>query len=215
MDQKIFASPAGMPDTELVPRILNGEKTLFEWVIRRYNQRLFRIGMSILGNPTDAEEAMQSTYVKAYEHLGQFEQRSSFATWITRIMINESMAHKKKQQRNSELKKPLEDNAGMRMPDQILVNKELSGLLENAISGLPEKYRLVFVLREIEEMSVRETGDVLGIEETNVKVRLNRAKTMLRENLTGYIRERAFHFHLTRCDGMVKNVFASLHIQRP
>jgi len=211
MEQQILPG-RDIPDTELIVRILHGEKQMFEWIIRRYNQRLYRMGMSILGNDTDAEEAMQSAYVKAYEHLGQFEARSSFGTWLTRIMINESMAQKNKQGRTDNTKKQLETNAALRTPDQILINKELSGILENAISGLPEKYRLVFVLREVEGMSVRDTGDALDIADTNVKVRLNRAKSMLRHHLNSYMKDQAFSFHLTRCDLMVKNVFARLQI---
>ncbi|HEY4107514.1 RNA polymerase sigma factor [Puia sp.] len=212
MDQKISPRTTDIPDTDLIERILNGEKELFEGIIRRHNQRLYRIGISILGNAADAEEAMQEAYVKAYEHLRRFENRSSFGTWLTRIMINESMAQKKKQRLNSgNVEKLLENNTIMRVPDQILANKELSNILESAISGLPEKYRLVFVLREIEEMSVRETGATLGIEEPNVKVRLNRAKTMLKKNLDSYIKDHVYHFHLSRCDMMVKNVFARLH----
>lgn len=211
MDQKIFSQAADIPDTELIRRVLQGEKGLFEGIIRRYNRRLYRIGMTILGNDADAEESMQITYIKAYEHLGQFENRSSFGTWLTRIMINESTAQKKKQQLNGgNSAKLLENNPIMRAPDQILEYKELSNILENAISGLPEKYRLVFVLREIEEMSVRETSEIVGIEGPNVKVRLNRAKTILRQNLNSYMKDYVYQFHLTHCDMIVKNVLSRL-----
>lgn len=211
MDQKVFLEAADTPDKELIVRILHGDKGLFELFMRRYNQRLYRIGMSVLGNDADAEEAMQIAYIKAYEHLGQFETRSSFGTWLTRIMINESMAQKKTQRRNAgNSEKQLENSTIMAGPDRILENKELSVLLENAISELPEKYRLVFVLREIEKMSIKDTSETLGIEDSNVKVRLNRAKTMLRQNLTGYLKDHMYVFHLTRCDLMVKKVLGKL-----
>lgn len=211
MDRKFVSQAVDIPDRELIERIVNGEKRMYEQIIRRYNQRLYRIGISILGNDLDAEEAMQVAYIKAYENLSRFEARSSFGTWLTRIMINQCMAQKKKQHRGIVNPEHLPENKiVMGAPDQILANKELSMVLEHAISGLPEKYRLVFILREIEEMSVRETGETLGIEEPNVKVRLNRAKIMLRENLNGYIKDHVYHFHLTRCHLMVEKVFSSL-----
>lgn len=212
MEQTIIQAEQ-TPDAELIKRILAGEKRLFEQIIRKYNQRLFRVGMSILNDDMEAEEAMQTAYINAYEHLDRFENRSSFETWLIRIMLNECLAIKKKQQRfSTEADKQLEKMKTMASPDNILMNKELSGILENAISQLPEKYRLVFVLREVERMSVKETGEALNIEEPNVKVRLNRAKTMLRDHLNGYIQDNVYSFHLTRCDRIVKNVFARLNI---
>ena len=128
-------------------------------------------------------------------------------------MINECLARKKKQSHYSSIPAELpENNTTMTTPDGLLVNKELSGILENAIAALPEKYRLVFILREVEELSGRETGEALGIEEPNVKVRLNRAKTMLKQHLDGYIRDHVYSFHLSRCDKMVSDVFSRLHI---
>ncbi len=210
-----IALPADqIPDVVLIDRILAGEKRLFEFIIRRYNQRLFRIGMSMLNDGTEVEDAMQTTYIRAYEHLEQFERRSSAGTWLIRIMLNECLAQKKRKQRaGARLKKEdMQRNTSMETPATALLNKELGKALENALSSLPEKYRMVFVLREIEDMSTRETGDALGIGEPNVKVRLNRAKTMLRDNLNGYFKESAFPFHLTRCDRMVDRVFRHLQI---
>jgi RNA polymerase sigma factor (sigma-70 family) len=199
-------------DIELITRILAGEKRLFEFIVRRHNQRLFRIGMSLLNECTEVEDAMQTTYIKAYEHLATFEQRSSLGTWLVRILLNECLAQKKRNRRTNARYKEEEMNnkTTMNTPSNILLNKELGKVLENALAHLPEKYRMVFVLREIEEMSTRDTGDALGIEEPNVKVRLNRAKTMLRENLNGYFRGNAYPFHLSRCDLMVERVFQGI-----
>lgn len=200
-------------DEVLIRRILTGEKKLFELIIRRYNQRLFRIGMSILNNDPEAEDAMQNTYINAYEHLDKFEKRSSFGTWLTRIMLNECLAQRKKKQRFSvEKDKLFQNDISMTTPAHILANKELSTVLENAVALLPEKYRLIFMLREIEEMSVKETSEMLNIKEANVKVRLNRAKTMLRDNLNGYIKNHVYSFHLSRCDRMVDKVLTHLEI---
>jgi RNA polymerase sigma-70 factor (ECF subfamily) len=201
-----------VPDQELIARIQGGEKRLFEVLIRKYNQRLYRIGMSILENDMETEDAMQAAYINAYEHLSGFEQRSSFGTWLTRIMINQCLEQKRRKKQAPVYFEQTDNVINMTTPFNELVNKELSHVLENAITQLPEKYRLVFVLREIEDMSVRETSATLQIEESNVKVRLNRAKTMLRENLNGYMKDRVYSFHLTRCDRIVNNVMNHLGI---
>src|SRR5690349_14947056 len=142
-----------VPDQELIARIQGGEKRLFEVLIRKYNQRLYRIGMSILANDMETEDAMQAAYINAYEHLSGFEQRSSFGTWLTRIMINQCLEQKRKKKQAPVHFEQTDNVISMTTPLNELVNKELSHVLENAITQLPEKYRLVFVLREIEDMS--------------------------------------------------------------
>ena len=213
MMEKIIEQSARFSDFELIDKILSGEKKAFEWIIRRHNQSLFRIGCAMLHNDSEAEDAMQSTYIKAFEHLHKFERRSSFATWLTRIMINECHAQRLKMKRTrEEMNKPTYSQSTPETPVHLLVNKELGHALEHAISNLPEKYRLVFVLREIEGVSVKETADILDLEESNVKVRLNRAKTMLRTDLHDYQKEQVYAFHLSRCDRMVVNVMNYLGI---
>jgi RNA polymerase sigma factor (sigma-70 family) len=208
--------PEHIPDTVLVQNILGGEQQLFEYIIRRYNKRLYRIGMSILNQDIEVEDAMQAAYIKAYEHLAGFEHRSSLCTWLIRIMLNECLARKNKKRQLKIMEEKHHQNfTSMTTPAYLLMNKELSGVLETAIARLPEKYRMVFVLREVEDLSVRETAEVLMLEESNIKVRLNRAKTMLREHLTGYMKENVFTFHLTRCDRIVDQVFKALRIDYP
>ena len=212
--EQISAQTDLIPDEILIRRILDGEQRAFGYIMRRYNQRLYRTGMSILTDDMEVEEAMQTTYINAYEHLGKFEGRSSVGTWLTRIMINECLARKKNDMKAKKESAPISENtASMDTPANILANKELSTVLEKAVSQLPEKYRLVFVLRAIEDMSVKETSDTLSIEESNVKTRLNRAKTMLRDSLSGYMKDHVYSFHLRRCDRIVNNVFAHLHLQ--
>jgi RNA polymerase sigma factor (sigma-70 family) len=166
--------------------------------------------MSVLNNETEVEDAMQTAYINAYEHLQQFEYRSSFATWLTRIMLNQCYEQKRKNQKLTvNIEEP--DNAiHMRTPANVLMNKELGLMLEHAIAQLPEKYRLVFMLREIEELSVKETSEALNIEIPNVKVRLNRAKTMLKENLGSYMKDNVYSFHLTKCDRIVNHVMSAI-----
>ena len=201
-----------LSDHELITRILEGEKRLFEVLLRKYNQRLYRIGMSLLGSEAEAEDAMQTAYINAYEHLAQFAHRAAFGTWLTRIMLNQCYAQLRKDRRHTEELQETDNFINMKTPANELANKELSQVLEHAIAQLPEKYRLVFVMREIEDMSVRDTSAALSIEEGNVKVRLNRARTLLRENLSHYMKDQAYSFHLTRCDRIVAHVMQRLGI---
>jgi RNA polymerase sigma factor (sigma-70 family) len=206
-----LSSAGQVPDEVLIRKILSGDKHLFEHVMRTYNQRLYRIGMSILNDDQDTEDAMQTAYINAYEHLHTFEERSAFGTWLTRIMLNECLARKKKKLKFSmDLKRQPGIQIDMVTPARLLANKELGDVLEVAMGRLPEKYRLVFVLREIEEMSVRQTAETLGLEESNVKARLSRAKAMLRENLQGFMKENVYSFHLTRCDRLVARVLSQI-----
>ena len=165
MESGTLLSLNKLADPELVLRILAGEKRLYEIIIRRYNQRLYRIGMSVLNNDADTEDAMQTSYIKAYEHLSQFKQESSFSTWLIRIMINECLLLKKKRERfgGDRIEKYLQIKSSMKTPAHIFMNKELNGVLENAIANLPEKYRIIFIMREVEELSVKETGEALSL----------------------------------------------------
>jgi RNA polymerase sigma factor (sigma-70 family) len=191
-----------LKDEEIVDRILKGETELYALLIRRFNRRLYRISMSIVNNDMEAEDVMQTAYLNAYLQLPGFQNKSGFGTWLTRILINESLLHKKKQLKRRQLASgTMENDHSTFNPLNELMNKELKRMLETAVSNLPEKYRLVFVMREIEEMSTLETMDILRLSESNVKVRLNRAKEMLRNELSAYYRsEQVFEFNLVRCD---------------
>ena len=216
MDALTVATTRELTDTEIVERILAGEKKLYECIMRKYNPRLYRVGIAIVKEDSLVEDLMQNTYIRAYEHLSRFEGRSSFSTWLTRIMINECLQFVKKQKRvtafASENKHNM-SNFEQKTPDKLATNRELAQALESALFELPEKYRLVFVMREMEDMSVAETTEALSLTESNVKVRLNRAKSMLREKLNEYYKsEQVFHFYLTRCDRVVENVNKALGI---
>ncbi|HRO46452.1 RNA polymerase sigma factor [Agriterribacter sp.] len=208
MDHLTILPPSQLSDTELVNRVLSGEKHLFEWIMRRYNQRLFRAGIAILGDDMEVEDAMQNAYINAYQHLAKFEHRASLSTWLIKILINECLAQKNKKAHFKvvNIEYHPENMSSMKTPSHILMNKEMGIALEAAIAHLPEKYRLVFMLREIEALPVKETGDILGIEEANVKVRLNRAKAMLRRSLGDDMKAHVYTFHLTRCDRLVNYV---------
>jgi len=217
--QDIESVQQELSDKEVVERILSGEKRLFELLIRKYNQRLYRIARSIVTEDSEIEDLMQCAYIRAYEHMGKFEWRSSFSTWLVRILVNECLSHLKKKHRamvtniDDELNTDSYKNASSPTPVSVVLNRELAEALEEALLNIPEKYRTVFVMREIEDLSVAETVEALELSESNVKVRLNRAKSMLQDRLSSYYKnDLVFHFYLTRCDRIVHNVFNSLGI---
>jgi RNA polymerase sigma factor (sigma-70 family) len=213
-------------DEEVVDRVLRGEKGAYELIMRKYNQRLFRIARAYLQDEDEIEDIIQEAYIRAYEHLPRFEKRSAFSTWLIRILINEALAHVKHRRRFSPLTyagpehpevvpERMAQLPDKEIPTENLMNAELKTILENAVDRLPEKYKSVFVMREIEGMSVAETSDSLEISEPNVKVRLNRAKEMLRETISGFYQdEEVFQFNLVRCDRIVQNVLRRLDAVR-
>ena len=208
-----------LTEQEIIERIAEGETKLFEMLMQRHNARMYRIGMVIINNDSEIEDVMQNAYLKAYQGLRGFEFKSSFSTWLTRILVNECLQHLKKNKRvrsimsiNQLNMKSEEIGAGAtKRPDNVALNKELGKALEESIMQLPEKYRVIFVMREIENMTVSETVEALQITETNVKVRLNRAKAMLRDKLNDYYKsDFLFHFYLTRCERVTKAVMMKL-----
>ena len=201
----VDTAASSITDEEIVSRTLLGEKQLFEILIRRFNVRLYRIGMAIISDDMEVEDAMQTAYLNAYQHLAEFQSRSQFSTWLTRIFINECLRSAKRKKRESATSLDNLEVALLETPVNGIMNNELKNLLEDSIARLPEKYRMVFVMREVEEISTQETMEILSLTESNVKVRLNRAKEMLRSNLDGYYRQ-TFNFHLNRCDRVVDGV---------
>jgi RNA polymerase sigma-70 factor (ECF subfamily) len=205
-------------DEDVVQRVLAGETALFEIVMRRYNQRLYRVARSILRDDGEAEDVMQDAYVRAYQHLDQFAGKAAFSTWLTRIAIHEALARKRRRGRHDELD-ALRSIHGDSMPilkssapspETDAATSETRRLLESAIEALPEAYRTVVVLREVEDMSVAETASSLGVTEGVVKTRLHRAHAMLRRELYSRAQGRAtdlYQFHAVRCDRVVKAVF--------
>ena len=189
-------------DEETVSLILKGEKHLYEDLIRKFNLRLYRIGMSIIDDDQEVEDIMQTAYLNAYLQLSSFKNNSSFGTWLTRIFINQSLLHKTKRTKRQQMAAAqINREYHTNTPLKDLMNKELKGILEKAVGNLPEKYRMVFVMREVQEMSTLETADVLNLGESNVKIRLTRAKEMLRDELSSYYKSsQLYEFNLVRCD---------------
>jgi RNA polymerase sigma-70 factor (ECF subfamily) len=208
-------------DEEVVSRVLAGETALYEILMRRYNQRLYRVSRVILRDDGEAEDVMQDAYVRAYEHLNQFAGKAAFSTWLTRIAIHEALARKRRRGRIEELDALTTANgdsmpilkSSAPTPEAGAAQAETRQLLEEAIDRLPENYRTVVMLREVEEMSVAETAESLGVTDAVVKTRLHRAHAMLRKDLYSRASGNAtnlYQFHAVRCDRVVKAVFARI-----
>ena len=202
----------GLTDAEIVRRVLAGETSLFELIMRRYNQRVYRAVRAIVRDESEAEDVMQQAYVNAYTHLRQFEQRSAFSTWLTRIAINEALArirprglHVVPDDDVPEVESPSPN------PEEAAMTSEIREVMESEISALPESYRSVFMLREVEGLSTIETAECLNLSEDVVKTRLHRARAMLRENI--YKRASfgsTFTFGQSRCDRIVTAVMTTI-----
>lgn len=198
--------------------MVDGETSLYEILIRRYNPFLYKIGRTYSFNHQDTQDLMQDTYVSAYCGLNKFENRSSFKTWLTRIMLNHCYQRKHKLSFKNEIADDLQTEKSKIMfhdcsnDEEVTANKELGRVIENAIQNIPEDYKIVFTLRELNGLSVAETAEAIDISEGNVKVRLNRAKTMLRSEIEKmYSPEEIFEFNLVYCDKMVSGVMERIN----
>jgi len=208
-------------DEEVIRRVLEGEAELYEIIMRRYNPRLYRVIRSVLGYDSDVEQVMQDAYVSAYTHLYQFAARSRFSTWLTKIAVYEALAKRKQQGRFVDLDSVAESDkehssmlaSRQKNPEQQMLDAELRLILENSVEALPDLYREVFVMRDVEGLDTAETAESLGISEEAVKTRLHRARGLVRTELysrTGSALTGAFDFHLSRCDRVVAAVFRRL-----
>ena len=207
-------------EKELTDRIVGGEKSLFELFVRRFNPVLYKTGRSYGFSHEDVEDLMQETFIDAYKNLPGFEGRSSLKTWITRIMLNN--CYRKKHKVNSRVEASFssytieqENKIGqMKTADlqEGILRKEISRIMESALLTIPYDYRIVYTLRELNEISTRETAELLEITESNVKARLSRSKLMLRNVVEKMYRaEDIFEFNLVYCDRIVNNVMAVIN----
>lgn len=208
-------------DSEIVTKIIAGETALYEVLLRRNNQLLFRVVRSYLTNREDIQDVMQNTYLKAFEKLYQFKHKSKFSTWLIRIGINEALAKLKLKGKLVSLKQDGDldiDKQVIKLfdhqkhnPEREVILEETKKLLEKAIDNLSVKYRNVYVMRIVEGMSITEIADCLKITPSNVKVRLHRAKLKLKENLYEMIpKSELFEFGAHNCDNIVSKVYSNL-----
>jgi RNA polymerase sigma-70 factor (ECF subfamily) len=215
--QELVTSPT-LDDAEVVSRVLSGEVPLFEVLVRRHDARVYRTVRSILRDEAEAEDAMQAAWVRAYQHLGEFEGAARFSTWLVRIAANEALMRLRRRRLapvaaagTSDEEEAMDHRA--QDPEARAALAESVRLLERAVDALPPAYRSVFMLREVEQLSTAETADALGIGEDAAKMRLSRAKAMLRRSLgeaIGRAAPEAFPFHAPRCDRMVERVMAAI-----
>jgi RNA polymerase sigma-70 factor (ECF subfamily) len=206
-------------DDEIVRQVVGGNAALFELLMRRYNERVYRAARAILRDEQDTEDAMQQAYVNAFAHLHQFKHEARFSTWLLRIVVNEALSRVRRDDRFEHLVgepstvEPLVFTRSSRDPEGLALAGELRGLLEWAIDTLPDGTREVFVLRDVEGLSTAEVADALGVSTDVVKTRLSRGRAALRRVLlerTGASASEAFRFYRPRCDRVVSAVGARI-----
>jgi len=200
-------------EAEIIARVLLGEKAIYEMIVRRFNPYLYKIGRSYGYKHEDTQDLMQDTFVDAYKSLAQFSGCSNFKTWIIRIMLNNCYRKNKKSSFKNEIMQEINDNSKPIFcttnndTDKVVQNRELASIIENTLVKIPEDYRMVFSLREINGLNLAETADLLQISEANVKVRLHRTKKMLQNELKkSYTASELFEFNLIYCDAIAENV---------
>jgi RNA polymerase sigma-70 factor (ECF subfamily) len=190
-----------MPTEISLEALVAGDRAEFARLVDAYSSPIYRLGLRMLGNPQDAEDVLQNTFLNVLTHISEFEGRSSLATWLYRIAANEALMllRKKKPEvnlddfeadENDEDLLPTQFVDWSALPEDQLLTGEGKTTLDRAIQTLPESMRLVFLLRDVEGLSIRETAEVLNLTETNVKTRLLRARLFLREQLSAYYGER-------------------------
>jgi RNA polymerase sigma-70 factor, ECF subfamily len=218
------ATTAGVTDAELVNRIRAGERALFEILMRRYNQRLYRAVRAVMGDDSEVEDIMQQAYMNAFVHLEAFEFRSQFSTWLTRIALNEAFARRRRRQTLVPSEPTTEERFDEREPMRGLIAtgpdperqayaSELRRMLERAVDDLPETYRLAYIMRDVDGLSTAETGEALGIRDEAVKTRLHRARALIRRSVAaevGVVTAEIFDFPATRCDRVVSAVLTRI-----
>jgi RNA polymerase sigma-70 factor, ECF subfamily len=211
-------------DEDIVRQVLEGNTGMFELLMRRYNERVYRAARAIVRDEHEAEDIMQQAYVNAFTHLRQFNGSARFSTWLTKIAINEALARVRRRGRYEAFDddlangEPFMSSSPAENPERQAFAGELRSLLESAIDTLPDGMREVFVLREVEGLSTSEVAESLGVSEDVVKTRLSRGRAALRRVLlerTGATAPEAFRFYRPRCDRVVANVLARIAGQRP
>ena len=208
------ASCDSLTDEEIVDRVRAGDRALFELILRRHNERIYRTVRSILRDEAEVEDAMQQAYVDAFAHLGDFAGRARFSTWLTRIAVHEALARKRRQRPEGELMTNLPDPN--RSPEQRTQDAETQKLLVTAIDDLPEHFRTVFVLRAVQGLSIEETAETLDLNTETVKTRLHRARGLLQKSIlarTEPALAQALPFPDTRCDRVVAAVLHRIGVQ--
>ena len=210
--------PYVLSDEAIVERVRGGDVALLEILMRRYDQRLYRAARAIVRDDDEAKDVVQDAFARAYEHLSAFAGRVTFSTWLTRIAVHEALARTRRAGHLVEIEETMPMlSPPVRGPEQQVSDRELAEALEVAIDALPDAYRSVFMLRDVEGLSTAETAACLEITEQTTKTRLHRARALLRNRL--FARARAalpdtFRFAGARCDALVAAVLARISAGR-
>lgn len=208
-----------LSDADIVRRVVDGDTALFEILMRRHNQRVYRAVRAVLKTDEEVEDVMQQAYLNAYSHLGQFANRAQFSTWLIRIAVNEAVARLRKRQNTSWSWGGGDEMAVLRVeattpnPEQQASAAQMHEVVEAELSALPATYRTVLVLRDVEGLSTAEAASCLNVSEDAVKTRLSRARAMLRDGLArraGVTLESVYSFGNARCDRVVEAVMGQL-----
>jgi len=223
--QDDFDNCSAASDMDVVKRILDGDVNSLELIMRRYNQRLYRIARGVVRNDMDAEDVVQDAYLRAYENMAQFQAKGPLFVWLAKITMNEALGHLRRAgvagngisfddpEHAEEANHMADMTIGLPTPEQNAARGELRRLLESAIDTLPDAYRMVFIFRGVEEMSVEDTTTCLEIAPATVKTRYHRARRLLQRQLADLVDSNAagvFSFDGTRCDRIVSGVFRRL-----
>lgn len=214
-----------LSDQDLIDRAIHRDPDAVRSIIKRYNQRLYRMARSVLGNNCDAEDVVQEAYLRAFNNLSSFRGESSLSTWLSRITLNEALCRvreRKRQKRTAPILGdrtqaliiPFPNSADLDDPERTVAQRELLHLVERATDELPPAFRVVFMARVIEGLTLDETAELLGLEAGTVKSRLHRARKLVKERLEaqiGPVLVDAFPFAGERCDRLVRAVLARLN----
>ncbi|TGQ66601.1 MAG: RNA polymerase sigma factor [Mesorhizobium sp.] len=216
----VVTAPSAMSgDMQLARRALARDGDAFRTIVKTYNQRLYRLARSVVRNDSEAEDVVQEAYVRAFAHLGSFRGDASLGTWLSRIVLNEALGRLRKKRRVPEnpqaeiIQFPLTPSDD---PERTMAQRQILKLVEQATDSLPDVYRMVFVARVIEGLSIEETADLLGVRPETIKTRLHRARLLVRKALDdqiGPVLLDAFPFAGRRCERMTDAVMRRLGLQ--
>lgn len=212
-------------DQDLITRVLDGKLDAYEGIMRRYNQRLFRLARSIVTVDAEAMDVVQESYIAAYQRLADLKEPAALGTWLCKIVRNTSLMHLRKNRRYQHMDEPDLENVlhssrpmqAQEQPDRELANAQLRRVLENCIDELPHAFRSVFMLRAVEHCSVKTVAEILDIKEATVKTRFHRARLLLQKKLLEYSDTGSIGIHQfagDRCETIVRGVLGRLRGSR-
>jgi len=223
MATESLASVSQVDDSCLAQRVAGGDRSAFEELMRRYNRRLYRLARASLGDEAEAKDALQDAYLSAYRSIGRFRGEATLSTWLSRLVLNACGERRRRSHRRENIVPILSTERAMdsaarvpdggEQPEQLVARTQIRRVLERKVGELPEIFRVVFMLRSVEELSVDEIADILAISPETVRSRHFRAKGMLRESLAKEIdlaEADIYEFAGARCDSIVANVLARL-----